>query len=157
MITSIDEDSPTYDETNEAIDMTLQTFHSVNEKMAEATVVLAPQSEEEKAFCKIFIDEAEELLHHIDQFVTDNQDQQLIEITDEIVRAFHTLRAASGSSALAAISEVSAAIEHSLELLHQQDIAMSAQHLEAVLGQSRTLYKICITSTSKVTGTPANG
>ncbi|MGE6392081.1 Hpt domain-containing protein [Psychrobacter pacificensis] len=138
LMTSIDEDNPTYDETNEAIDMTLQTFHSVNEKMAEATVVLAPQSEEEKAFCKIFIDEAEELLHHIDQFVSDNQDQQLIEITDEIVRAFHTLRAASGSSALAAISEVSAAIEHSLELLHQQDIAMSAQHLEA-LAQSAKL------------------
>jgi chemosensory pili system protein ChpA (sensor histidine kinase/response regulator) len=138
LATSIDEDNLAYDETNEAIDMTLQTFHSVNEKMAEATVVLTPQSEEEKAFCKIFIDEAEELLHHIDQFVSDNQDQQLIEITDDIVRAFHTLRAASGSSALAAISEVSATIEHSLELLQQQDTAMSAQHLEA-LAQSAKL------------------
>ncbi|MGP4863846.1 Hpt domain-containing protein [Psychrobacter sp. T6-5] len=136
--TGIDEANPDYDETNEAIDMTLQTFHSVNEKMAEATVVLTPQSEEEKAFCKIFIDEAEELLHHIDQFVSDNQDQQLIEITDDIVRAFHTLRAASGSSALAAISEVSSTIEHSLELLQQQDTAMSAQHLEA-LAQSAKL------------------
>ena len=126
------------DNSNEAIDSTLQTFHSVNEKMAEAAVVLTPQTEEEKAFCKIFIDEAEELLDCIEQFVKDNREQHHIEITDEIVRAFHTLRGASGSSALAAISEVSATIEHSLESLQQQDIGMNAQHL-AALAQSATL------------------
>ncbi|MCG3842593.1 Hpt domain-containing protein [Psychrobacter sp. Ps1] len=126
------------DNSNEAIDSTLQTFRSVNEKMAEAAVVLTPQTEEEKAFCKIFIDEAEELLDCIEQFVKDNREQHHIEITDEIVRAFHTLRGASGSSALAAISEVSATIEHSLELLQQQDIGMNAQHL-AALAQSATL------------------
>ncbi|WP_350650266.1 hypothetical protein, partial [Pseudomonas sp. HY13-MNA-CIBAN-0226] len=42
------------------------------------------------------------------------------------------------SSALAAISEVSAMIEQSLELLQQQDASMNAQHLEA-LAQSVTL------------------
>ncbi|MGE6475513.1 Hpt domain-containing protein [Psychrobacter sp. NPDC078631] len=126
------------DNSNEAIDSTLQTFHSVNERMAEAAVVLTPQSEEEKVFCKIFIDEAEELLDRIEQFVKDNREQNFIEITDEIVRAFHTLRGASGSSALAAISEVSATIEHSLELLQQQDTGMNAQHLEA-LAQSAKL------------------
>ncbi|MFK3916966.1 Hpt domain-containing protein [Psychrobacter sp. NPDC078501] len=128
------------DDSNEAIDSTLQTFHSVNEKMAEAAVVLTPQTEEEKAFCKIFIDEAEELLDCIEQFVKDNREQRHIEITDEIVRAFHTLRGASGSSALAAISEVSATIEHSLESLQQQDIGMNAQHL-AALAQSATLIE----------------
>ncbi|WP_201548095.1 Hpt domain-containing protein [Psychrobacter sp. Pi2-1] len=128
------------DNSNEAIDSTLQTFHSVNEKMAEAAVVLTPQTEEEKAFCKIFIDEAEELLDCIEQFVKDNREQNFIEITDEIVRAFHTLRGASGSSALAAISEVSATIEHSLESLQQQDIGMNAQHL-AALAQSATLIE----------------
>ena len=126
------------DNSNETIDSTLQTFHSVNERMAEAAVVLTPQSEEEKVFCKIFIDEAEELLDRIEQFVKDNREQHCIEITDEIVRAFHTLRGASGSSALAAISEVSATIEHSLELLQQQDTGMNAQHLEA-LAQSAKL------------------
>ncbi|WP_201579151.1 Hpt domain-containing protein [Psychrobacter sp. Pi2-52] len=128
------------DDSNEAIDSTLQTFHSVNEKMAEAAVVLTPQTEEEKVFCKIFIDEAEELLDCIEQFVKDNREQPHIEITDEIVRAFHTLRGASGSSALAAISEVSATIEHSLESLQQQDIGMNAQHL-AALAQSATLIE----------------
>ena len=61
-------------------------------------------------------------------------------MTDDIVRAFHTLRAASGSSALAAISEVSATIEHSLALLQKQDTAMNAQHLDA-LAQSTKLME----------------
>ncbi|ERL56020.1 Hpt domain-containing protein [Psychrobacter aquaticus] len=127
-----------HDNTNEAIDITLQTFNYVNEMIAEAPIVLAPQSEKEKVFCEIFIDEAEGLLQDIDQFVDDHKDEPYVEVTDEIVRAFHTLRGASGSSALAAISEVSATIEHSLELLQQQDTAMNAQHLEA-LARSATL------------------
>ncbi|MGE6361151.1 Hpt domain-containing protein [Psychrobacter glacincola] len=135
---AIDEHSPTQDNLNTAIDTTLQTINSVNEMIAEAPIYLAPQSEEEKMFCEIFIDEAEGLLQDIDQFVDEHQDQSYIEVTDEIVRAFHTLRGASGSSALAAISEVSATIEHSLELLQQQDTAMNAQHLEA-LAKSATL------------------
>ncbi|WP_114701585.1 Hpt domain-containing protein [Psychrobacter proteolyticus] len=128
------------DSDDNTIDATLQTFHTVNERMAEASIVLTPQSEEEKVFCKIFIDEAEALLSYIEQFVKDNDTEQYIEVTDEIVRAFHTLRGASGSSALAAISEVSATIEHSLELLQQQDIEMNAQHLEA-LAQSANLIE----------------
>ena len=126
------------DDSSEEMDITLQTIMSVNEMIAEAPIVLVPQSEQEKAFFEIFIDEAEGLLHDIEQFVDEHQDQPYVEVTDEIVRAFHTLRGASGSSALVAISEVSATIEHSLELLQQQDTAMSAQHLDA-LAKSATL------------------
>ena len=114
------------------VDSMLQTIYSVNEIMAEAPVVLTPQSEEEQAFCEIFIEEAEELLQDINDFVGAHQDQAHIEVSDEIVRAFHTLRAASGSNALAAISDVSATIEQSLEQLQQQDTLMSAQHLQAL-------------------------
>ncbi|WP_201556467.1 Hpt domain-containing protein [Psychrobacter sp. 72-O-c] len=117
---------------NDHVDSMLQTIYSVNEIMAEAPVVLTPQSEEEQAFCEIFIEEAEELLQDINDFVGAHQDQSHIEVSDEIVRAFHTLRAASGSKALAAISDVSATIEQSLEQLQQQDTLMSAQHLQAL-------------------------
>ncbi|MBB3106978.1 chemosensory pili system protein ChpA (sensor histidine kinase/response regulator) [Psychrobacter luti] len=120
------------------IDSMLQKINSVNEKMAEAPIVLAPQSEEEQAFFDIFIEEAEELLESVNDFVRRHQDEPYVAVSDEIVRAFHTLRAASGSSALTAISEVSATIEQSLELLQQQDTPMSAQHLKA-LAQSATL------------------
>ncbi|WP_413519362.1 Hpt domain-containing protein [Psychrobacter glacincola] len=121
-----------------AIDHTLQTIHSVNEKMAEAPVILIPQSEEEQAFFDIFIEEAEELLESVNDFVRHHQDESYVDVSDEIVRAFHTLRAASGSTALLAISDVSATIEQSLELLQQQDTPMNAGHLNA-LAQSVTL------------------
>lgn len=122
------------------IDSMLQTIHSVNEKIAEAPIVLTPQSEEEQAFFDIFVEEAEELLESVNDFVRCHQDEPYVAVRDEIVRAFHTLRAASGSSALAAISEVGATIEQSLELLQQQDTPMSAQHLKA-LAQSVTLIE----------------
>ena len=124
----------------EAIERTLQTIHSVNEKMADTPVILMPQSEEEQAFFDIFIEEAEELLQGVNDFVRHHQDETYVSVSDEIVRAFHTLRAASGSSALTAISDVSATIEQSLELLQQQDTPMNASHLNA-LAQSATLIE----------------
>ena len=135
-------DDTAYDiaESNSSIDSTLQTIHSVNEKMAEAPIILTPQSEEEQIFFDIFVEEAEELLESIKDFVLDHQDEPYVAVSDEIVRAFHTLRAASGASALTAISEVGTTIEQSLELLQQQDTPMNAQHLKA-LAQSVTLIE----------------
>ena len=135
-------DGTAYDiaESNSSIDSTLQTIHSVNEKMAETPIVLTPQSEEEQAFFDIFVEEAEELLESVKDFVFDHQDEPYVAVSDEIVRAFHTLRAASGASALTAISEVGTTIEQSLELLQQQDTPMNAQHVKA-LAQSVTLIE----------------
>ena len=135
-------DDTAYDiaESNSSIDSTLQTIHSVNEKMAEAPIVLTPQSEEEQIFFDIFVEEAEELLESIKDFVLDHQDEPYVAVSDEIVRAFHTLRAASGASALTAISEVGTTIEQSLEFLQQQDTPMNAQHVKA-LAQSVTLIE----------------
>lgn len=135
-------DDTAYDiaESNSSIDSTLQTIHSVNEKMAEAPIVLTPQSEEEQIFFDIFVEEAEELLESIKDFVLDHQDEPYAAVSDEIVRAFHTLRAASGASALTAISEVGTTIEQSLEFLQQQDTPMNAQHVKA-LAQSVTLIE----------------
>lgn len=135
-------DDTAYDiaESNSSIDSTLQTIHSVNEKMAEAPIILTPQSEEEQIFFDIFVEEAEELLESIKDFVLDHQDEPYAAVSDEIVRAFHTLRAASGASALTAISEVGTTIEQSLEFLQQQDTPMNAQHVKA-LAQSVTLIE----------------
>lgn len=132
-------DQPAHSDLQESLDSTLQTMQSVNDIMAEAQWVTA-QSVDEQEFCKIFIDEARGLLGAIRHFVTEHQNEPSVEVSDEIVRAFHTLRAASGSSALSAISEVSATIEHSLEQLQQHDTLMSSQHLQT-LSQSVTLIE----------------
>ncbi len=119
-------------------DSILETIYSVNEIMAETPVVVIPQSDEERVFFEIFVEEAQTLLQDINDFVSTHHNEEHIEVTDEIVRAFHTLRAASGSSALVAISDVSATIERSLEQLQQSDTAMTPQHLQA-LSQSVAL------------------
>lgn len=113
-------------------DSTLEKMNSINEQMADASVVATLQTEDEQAFCKIFVEEAQALLKEIKSFVHTHQGEDHVEVTDEIVRAFHTLRAASGSSALSAISDVSATIEHSLEQLQNHDTAMNAKHLQAL-------------------------
>ncbi|MFZ2554335.1 Hpt domain-containing protein [Psychrobacter urativorans] len=120
------------EQTDSHANASLQTIYSVNEIMAEAVVVVTPQSKEEQAFYQVFSEEAHSLLQQITDFVQANEQQSQVEVSDQIVRAFHTLRAASGSSALLAISEVSATIEQSLEQLQQCDIPMTSQHLQAL-------------------------
>lgn len=122
------------------LDAMLETMRSVNDLIADPFMVATAQSNEEQAFCAIFIEEALGLLQEIDDFVSAHRNHTQIEVSDEIVRAFHTLRAASGSNALVAISEVSAMIEQSLEHLQKHDILMSDQHLQA-LTQSVALIR----------------
>lgn len=119
----------------------LQAYHSAQEIINEAISDIPSQSEEEAAFAAIFIEEAYELLTQINGFVTANQQGAFTEVSDDIVRAFHTLRAASGSSALAAISEVSKTIEQSLEQLQQQDELMDAQHLQAITQSTQLIER----------------
>ena len=60
------------------------------------------------------------LTKDINQFVHEHhQDKSHIEVTDEIIRAFHTLRGKIRFDYIAAISNVSAAIEPGLKLLQQ--------------------------------------
>jgi len=118
----------------------LKNIHSINDMMTETPIVIAAQSSEEREILDIFVEEAKELLQQIDDFISTHQHQPRVQVSEEIVRAFHTLRAASGSNALAAISDVSATIEKSLEHLQQHDTPLNAQHIEA-LAQSVALIK----------------
>ncbi len=120
------------EQTDSHANASLQTIYSVNEIMAEAVVVVTLQSKEEQAFYQVFSEEVHSLLQQITDFVQANEQQSQVEVSDQIFRDFHTLRAASGSSALLAISEVSATIEQSLEQLQQCDIPMTSQHLQAL-------------------------
>ncbi|MEN2750106.1 Hpt domain-containing protein [Psychrobacter sp. FBL11] len=124
---------------DDSSDNMLETIHSINEMMADAPVVITPQSAEEQTFYKIFVEEAHSLLQDINKFVKAHDGAEHIEVTDEIVRAFHTLRAASGSSALISISEISATIEHSLEQLQNNDTPMSDHHLQALAQSVRLI------------------
>lgn len=115
-------------------DDVLKSMTSINEMMAEADVteVGEPKTVEEKQFIEIFLEEAKEHLATIRAFLQQNEGKTEVEVPDNIVRAFHTLRGASGVKAFVKISEVSTALEHSLESLQQHDSLMNAQHLQAM-------------------------
>ncbi len=113
---------------------------STTEESTQAPTVATPRTEEEQEFCEIFIDEAQSLLEDIKHFADDHHNQNNIPVSDDIVRAFHTLRAAAGSTALDAISHVSATIERNLEHLQQYDKPMNTQHVQAI-AQSAVLIE----------------
>ena len=136
---SIDGNNDHSIEVDSAEDM-LQTIYSINDMMSDTSMAVAAQNSEEREIFDIFIEEAKELLQQVDDFVSEHQNENHVQVSDEIVRAFHTLRAASGTNALAAISEVSATIEQRLEHLQKHDTPLSAQHIEA-LTQSVALIR----------------
>ncbi|GAA0317091.1 Hpt domain-containing protein [Psychrobacter aestuarii] len=122
------------------VDETLQTLYSVSEMIGETPVIEHIPDDEERELCHIFVEEAQSLLQVIDGFISEHEQDTETAVSDELVRAFHTLRGASGSCSLSAISEVSAAIEKSLEQLQHHDTPINAQHLQA-LKQSAVLIK----------------
>lgn len=110
----------------------LEVLNRINEQLVASPVILQPQNEEEQAFFELFIEEAEERLATIRHFVKTHRTASEIQVDDEIVRAFHTLRGASGTKSLMTISKISNTIEHSLEQLQQHDAVMGPQHMQAL-------------------------
>lgn len=130
----VDQEIETQDtEADSAVsDLTLRSIHSVNEKISEAPELALPKSEEEQELFDIFIEEAKEQLEIIGQFVVTHEHDTEVEIEDEVVRAFHTLRGAAGAQSLTTVSEISATIEHNLGQLQQHDGVIGSQHLQAL-------------------------
>ncbi|WP_227429092.1 Hpt domain-containing protein [Psychrobacter sp. I-STPA6b] len=117
---------------NEITHNILQSLNSANERMAGVADSGVVIDSEEQQFNEIFLEEASELVAQIESFIVENQGKDSIAVDDEVVRAFHTLRGASGSHSLQAISDVSTTVEHSLDLLQKFDEPMNAKHLQAV-------------------------
>lgn len=91
-----------------------------------------PDDEEEILLCQIFVEEGKELLTEVKAFLHSNQSKDSVPVNDRIVRAFHTLRGASGLPPLALVAEVGAIIEHGLQNLQQHDAPMKRSHLQAL-------------------------
>ncbi|WP_019673468.1 Hpt domain-containing protein [Psychrobacter lutiphocae] len=88
--------------------------------------------QQDKALQQVFVDEAYELLSCIDAQLDQAQASQQQVVSDELLRAFHTLRGAASSQGLEAINEISAIIEQSLEQLQIQQMSMSDRHRQLI-------------------------
>lgn len=105
--------------------------HEVKDVLSNAQIV-APLNDEERQLCDIFIEEARDLLASISQYLAEHQDSADIPVSDDIVRAFHTMRGASALAPLAAVSDVGARIEQALQVLQKNDELMTKNHLKTL-------------------------
>lgn len=85
----------------------------------------------------IFLEEAQELLGKIDDFIETHQDEPSVFVSDELVRAFHTLRGGAALSQLPRIYALSAALEDSLGELMRKEVPLSGEKL-SVLAEAKT-------------------
>ncbi|MCP3896991.1 Hpt domain-containing protein, partial [Moraxella sp.] len=109
----------------------LSSIQQVGEIMQNAPVLTA-HDEEEAMLCHIFIEEGRELLDQVREFLLNHEYSQSVPVNDEIVRAFHTLRSASGLPPLADVGDVGATIEKVLQDLQQHELPMGQTHLQAL-------------------------
>lgn len=77
----------------------------------------------------VFLEEAEELLANIDNFITEHRDASSIFVSDSLVRAFHTLRGGAALSKLPRVYALSAALEDSLGELMRKEVPLNHEQL----------------------------
>lgn len=116
-----------------AADVLHSIKHEIKDTLSNAPIV-APLDDEERQLCDIFIEEARDLLASVSQYLSEHEDGADIPVSDDIVRAFHTMRGASALAPLVAVSEVGARIEQALQVLQKNDALMSKNHLKALAG-----------------------
>ena len=138
--TSQGADKPKNTTTEAAADTALQSIKEAKDVLAGAEVS-APHDDEEDVLCQIFIEEAEALLQTVRQFIADSTGQSDVLVADEVVRAFHTLRGASGLAPLVSVGEVGAVIENSLQQLQRNDTPMTDTHLQALASAINLIEK----------------
>lgn len=85
----------------------------------------------------VFLEEAQELLGSIDNFIEQHRHETSTYISDELVRAFHTLRGGAALSELPRVYALSAALEESLGELMRKEVPLNAEQLE-VLSEAKT-------------------
>lgn len=117
-------------------------WHSMQEagELISQSTLQAANDDEEDMLCRIFIEEAMDLLETVSRFIDEHDDSNEAPVSDEIVRVFHTLRGALGLQPLLAIGEMGAMIEKSLQELQHHDRPMNKKHIQ-ILGSSVRLIK----------------
>lgn len=96
------------------------------------TTPSSPVDDEEDMLCQIFIEEARQLLAEVTIFLNAHEADTQTPVDNNVVRAFHTLRGASGLAPLVAVGEVGAIIERGLQSLQHHDAPMGDKHKQAL-------------------------
>ncbi|MCG7412360.1 Hpt domain-containing protein [Moraxella nonliquefaciens] len=101
-------------------------------QLMSRTTPRSPANDEEDMLCQIFIEEARELLAEVTTFLDTHEADAKTPVDNNVVRAFHTLRGASGLTPLVEVGEVGAIIERGLQSLQHHDAPMGNKHKQAL-------------------------
>lgn len=78
----------------------------------------------------VFLEEANELLAKIEHFIDTKRHETSALVSDELVRAFHTLRGGAALSQLPRVYALSAALEDSLGELMRKEVPLNTEQLD---------------------------
>lgn len=87
----------------------------------------------------VFLEESTELLHKIGQFIQTHRHDEHTYVSDDLVRAFHTLRGGAALSELPRVYALSAALENSLDELLRNEIPLTSEQLYLLEGAKADL------------------
>ncbi|MDO4897500.1 MAG: Hpt domain-containing protein, partial [Moraxella sp.] len=128
----------------------LASIQQAGELIQNITPV-SPHDDEEVMLGQIFVEEGRELLADVQEFLDKHQDEQSVPVSDNVVRAFHTLRGASGLPSLKDVGDVGTMIERVLQDLQQHEQPMNQTHLHA-LGNAVALIQDRLTAYENADG-----
>ncbi|ELA09747.1 CheA signal transduction histidine kinase [Moraxella macacae 0408225] len=130
-------DQPTEISTDEVENVatvdTIQTEAIVDEvvdEIVDEDAILTEEEENEQASINVFLEEAHELIAKIDTFITMHEQQGKANVTDELVRAFHTLRGGAGIAKLSQVQALSEMLELGLGELLRKEIPLHQEQLQ---------------------------
>lgn len=121
---SLDDDSMLFDDSEEEKAAKQAAMHPVAAHVSPPVSKIKTTDGD-----NVFLEEAQELLGKIDSFINDNRDETSAYISDELIRAFHTLRGGAAVSQLPRVYALSAALEESLGELMRKEVPLSVEQL----------------------------
>ena len=103
------------------------------------------ETEADPVLMEIFVSEANTYLDEIEQFLQGVAHGSRMVVTDEVLRALHTLRGSSGMAGVKTVAGIAAPMETMFKDLRHQGRMLNAAHIE-LLSETHRLIKQSITS-----------
>ncbi|MFW2176922.1 MULTISPECIES: Hpt domain-containing protein [unclassified Moraxella] len=93
---------------------------------------------------EVFWEESQELIAKINTFIESHNDEDTVNISDELVRSFHTLRGGAGLSELPRIYKLSGAVEESLAELLRKEVPLTQEQMAVLQEATQDLQQYLV-------------
>uniref|UniRef100_UPI000374D2E9 hybrid sensor histidine kinase/response regulator n=1 Tax=Faucicola boevrei TaxID=346665 RepID=UPI000374D2E9 len=126
-VAEVSDEELIFDDEDISID---KTAEKQTEQEDTPEVALSEEEINEQASVKVFLEESQELIAKIDNFILAHEKQDEVSVTDDLVRAFHTLRGGAGIAKLLRVQAFSEMLELGLGELSRKEIPLNKDQLK---------------------------